>query len=162
MSETNFCSTKWGGAGAPTTQKDISFNRHLLKYAPKDKKKATTEEKGKKRDVEELLPHLEEAELDGKIDASVDGKGRAPCDGCIKNKGWYRWDQVKKELITHGQKYQLLGHPNDALRYQLYKQYNLVTHGGGNQRTKLPTCCEKGIKETFPSEVFKGFQEKKV
>jgi hypothetical protein len=53
------------------------------------------------------------------------------------------------------------GSTKNKIRFQLYRQYNFLTHGSGNDRTALPTCCEKHIKKEYPDGAYKGFQKKK-
>jgi hypothetical protein len=50
---------------------------------------------------------------------------------------------------------------NYEIRFRLYREYNLITHGVGNERTGLPTCVEKHIKREYPDVAYKGFQKKK-
>jgi hypothetical protein len=103
----------------------------------------------------------EESEVDRQITAAVvDGNGRAPCDGCISKEGQCRWEEIKDELLPMAQELEKNGSKKSQIRFSLYKQYNYLTHGAGNDRTALPTCCEKHIKKEYPDEAYRGFQKK--
>ena len=113
-------------------------------------------------DINIMSAKNEETEVHRRINAAVDGKNRKACSGCVNDEGWCHWEEVKDDLLSLAQELEEAGYPSKQIRYSLYRQYNNLTYGPGNERTPLPTCCEKGIKRQYSDEVFKGFQEKKI
>jgi hypothetical protein len=61
----------------------------------------------------------------------VDGNGRAPCNGCVSKEGQCRWEEVKDDLLFMAQELEDTGSTNNKIRFQLYRQYNFLTHGSG-------------------------------
>jgi hypothetical protein len=101
-----------------------------------------------------------ETEDGSQITTILDCDGRAPCNACVSNEGQCRWEEVKDDLLSMAQELEDTGSTSNQIRFNLYRHYNFLTHGSGNNRTALPTCCEKNIKKEYPSAVYKGFQKK--